>query len=316
MALTKITRRNLLKTGATASSIALVSDAKSQSINNTPKDLTIGMATTEFRTFSNEQLAKELSSVGIKTIQLFLTQTDSNYWKYNGRNDLVGMTKDRIQEIAGIYDKEGISIHSIGVYTNLIHPDPAERKANLSYFESMMKIGSYINVKSFITEAGHYYDAKKPAPRVEYHFQEDVWKQMIKTGKELASIAEQYDATVLFEPFYRHFFATAKRTRVYIEEIGSPRLRVLLDPANLLELNDVDEMFNQLHPYIDCLHAKDRKLHVDRGVPAGQGDLDYLKFVKLAAKHTPNAPLIMEYVGPDTYKAALAHLHNTIKEAS
>jgi hypothetical protein len=28
-------------------------------------------------------------------------------------------------------------------------------------------------------------------------------------------------------------------------------------------------MFDQLGPWIDCLHAKDRKLHVDRGVPAG-----------------------------------------------
>ena len=35
----------------------------------------------------------------------------------------------------------GISIHSIGVYTNLIHPDEAERRANLAYFEAMMDAG-------------------------------------------------------------------------------------------------------------------------------------------------------------------------------
>ena len=35
----------------------------------------------------------------------------------------------------------GIEIHSIGVYTNLIHPDEAERKANLAYFDGMMKVG-------------------------------------------------------------------------------------------------------------------------------------------------------------------------------
>ena len=52
---------------------------------------------------------------------------------------------------------------------------------------------------------------------------------------------------------------------------SSPRIRALLDPANLLELNDLEEMFDQLESWIDCLHAKDRKLHVDRGVPAGQG---------------------------------------------
>jgi sugar phosphate isomerase/epimerase len=89
----------------------------------------------------------------------------------------------------------------------------------------------------------------------------------------------------------------------------------LLDPANLLELNDLEEMFDQLTPWIDCLHAKDRKHHVERGVPAGQGDLDYLKFVSLAAQRTPKAPLILEYVGPNDYQQTLQHLRNTMKKA-
>lgn len=122
------------------------------------------------------------------------------------------------------------------------------------------------------------------------------------TGRDLAERAARHDATVLFEPYYRHFFASAKRTRVYLEEVDSPRLRALLDPANLLELNDLNEMFDQLVSWIECLHAKDRRLHVDRGVPAGQGDLDYHEFVRLAAERTSHAPLILEYVGPDNFK--------------
>ncbi len=314
---TNLNRRDVVKTGIAAASLAVSGTtlAKDNS-EKLPLDLTIGMATTEFRTYTNAQLAKELSAEDIHTIQLFLTQTDSNYWKYNGRSDLTGLTEGRCKEIADTYRSSGISIHSIGVYTNLIHPDAAERKANLAYFEAMMKVGTYMKVNTFITEAGHYYNPNKPAPAIEYHLQQDVWKQMVETAGKLASLAEQYNATVLFEPFYRHFFASAKRTRVFIEEVGSPRLRVLLDPANLLELNDVEVMFDQLQPYIDCLHAKDRKLHVDRGVPAGQGDLNYVKFVRLAAKRTPHAPLIMEYVGPDNYKSALAHLRKKIQEAA
>ena len=72
-------------------------------------------------------------------------------------------------------------------------------------------------------------------------------------------------------------------------------------------------MFGQLGPYVDCLHAKDRKLHVDRGVAAGEGDVDYAKFVALAAKHTPKAPFILEYVGPKNYKQALAHLQKAMR---
>jgi sugar phosphate isomerase/epimerase len=74
-------------------------------------------------------------------------------------------------------------------------------------------------------------------------------------------------------------------------------------------------MFGQLQPHIDCFHAKDRKLHVERGVHAGQGDLDYGKFVTMAAEHAPHAPLILEYVGPDNYRQALTHLRDTLKAA-
>jgi len=309
-----LSRREALKAAAAALPLAAASQALSEDQAKKKGDVVVGMATTGFREFTNARLAQELAKRRIHTIQLFLTQSDSHYWRYNGRNDLSDLSDGRCKEIADAYRAAGISIHSIGVYTNLIHPDENERKANLAYFEAMMKVGAHMGVRAFITEAGHYH-AEGPAPRVEYHFQEDVWKRMVATGKQLAAIADAHGATVLVEPFFRGFFASAKRTRLFLEDVGSPRIRALLDPANLLEINDLEEMFDQLGPWIDCLHAKDRKLHVDRGVPAGQGDLDYPKFVTLAAARTPKAPLIMEYVGPKDYEAALAHLRNTLRQA-
>jgi len=238
--------------------------------------------------------------------QLFLSQTDSNYWRWNGRSDISSMTAERCKAIAGIYRDAGIRIHSIGVYTNLIHPDADERKANMDYFEAMMEVASQMDVHTLITEAGHH-KPEKPEP-IEYHYQEEVWHRMVATGGKLAELAGKHDKVVLFEPFYRGFLATAKRSRLYLEAIGSPRVRALLDPANLLEHNDIHEMFDQLGPQIDCLHAKDRKLHTDRGVAAGEGDVDYAAFVKLAAERTPHVPFIIEYVGPANYRQALAHL--------
>jgi sugar phosphate isomerase/epimerase len=310
-----ISRRQLLKGTAGAVSLAASAPAlASLPIGSSAGEVAIGMATFQFRDYSNEQLARELAEQGVGVIQLFLSQTDSDYWRYNSRSDLSDLTPARSKRIAGIYRSAGISIHSIGVYTNLIHPDPAERQANLDYFKAMMDVGAQMDVRTFITEAGHYHDPKEPAPAVEYHLQQEVWKRMVETGHKLAELATACDATVLFEPFYRHFLASAKRTRVYLQEVNSPRLRALLDPANLLEFNDTPEMFAQLSGLIDCLHAKDRKLHVDRGVPAGQGDLDYHEFVRLAAEKTPHAPLILEYVGPDNYKQALSHLRTVVRD--
>ncbi len=307
-----LTRRDVLRTAAVA---ALPLVATTKALSDAPVGgLTLGIATLGFHTFSNSQLAEELARHDIHTVQLFLNQKESRYWKYNGRSDLSGLTPARCQAIAEAYRTADVSIHSIGVYTNLIHPDPAERSANLAYFEAMMQAGNEMGVSTFITEAGHYIP-KGPAPKVEYHFQEEVWNQMVATGKQLAALAERHNATVLLEPFFRGFLASAKRTRLFIEEIGSPRIRALLDPANLLEVDDLEEMFDQLAPKIECFHAKDRQLHVDRGVAAGQGDLDYPQFISLAAKRNPEIPLILEYVGPDNFQQALKHVRNVMRQA-
>jgi sugar phosphate isomerase/epimerase len=300
----RITRReSVLAVAAPALGIAAPSRA-----------IKLGMATTQFKDHTNASLAKELSSAGIKRVQFFLTQKDSDYWRYGQRSDLAGLTAGQCKEIAGVYRDAGISIHSIGVYPTLINPAPAEVKANLAYFEAMMKVGSHMGVHTFITEAGHYHPPG-PAPRIPFDFQDDVWRQTIGIVKQLAQVADANGATVLMEPIYRSIFASAKRTRVFLEEVGSQRIRALLDPANLLEVNDLEEMFDQLQPWIECIHAKDRKMHVTGGVGAGLGDLDYLKFVKLVAERTPDKPLIMEYVGSKDYQQALAHLRRVIGEA-
>jgi len=307
------TRRQVIKTGMIAAlPLAVTTQATAGPDPKARKTPAIGMSTLGFGELTNQQLAKQLAASGIHVIQLFLNQTDSRYWKYNGRSDVSDLTADRCKAIAAAYRDAGIRIQGLGVYTNLIHPDAAERKANLEYFEAMMKIGRHMEVNVFITEAGHYH-GEGPAPVVPYCFQEPVWYRMVETGKQLARIAQRYNATVLFEAFYRGFLASAKRTRLFLEAVDSPHIRALLDPANLLEINDLDEMFDQLQPWIDCLHAKDRKLHVDRGVPAGQGDLDYPTFVKLVAARTPDAPLILEYVGSKDYRQALAHLQNALR---
>ena len=313
----RVTRRDAIRVGIgslplVAASTAVASDpaASVQTAGKIP----IGIATYRFRDLTNAQLAEMLREAGFRIIQLFLSQSDSNYWRYNSRSDLSDMTPERCRAIAEAYRRAGIAIDSMGVYTNLIHPDADQREANLAYFDEMMQIGRHMGVDTFITEAGSY-RPPEPLPGIAYDFREDTWKTMLETHKRLAELAERNAAKVLLEPYFLSFYASAKRTRVFLEQVDSPRIRVLLDPANLIELNDLEEMFTQLSPWIDCYHAKDRRLHTDRGVAAGEGDVDYVNFLTLAAKYTPGAPMILEYVDATTYQAALDHLRAAIKQA-
>jgi sugar phosphate isomerase/epimerase len=314
MSHTHITRRELIQTAGAALPLVGASLASASPAAGSEISPNVGISTQQFTKYTNAQLAEMLAERGFRVVQLFLMQSDSRYWKYNSRSDLSDLTAARCEAIGRAYRSAGITIHSMGVYTNLIHGDPAERQACLKYFEDSMKVGGDIGVRTFITEAGHW-EPEKPTPGIPYHFREAVWKQMLATTRQLAEMAERHDAMVLMEPFFGGFFASARRTRAFLQEVNSPRIRALLDPANLLEVDELEAMFDELTPWIDCIHAKDRKLHVDAGVAAGQGDLDYRKFVSLAAERTPKAPLILEYVGPESYEQALQHLQKAIRAA-
>jgi sugar phosphate isomerase/epimerase len=311
-----MSRREALKSVAVlGSAVASMSaTTASGSEGSATKTATIGFCTLGFDDLSNQELAETLAASGVFLVQLMLSQRDSRYWEFNSRSDISSLTPERCHAIAQAYRSAKVRIRSLSVYTNLVHPDDAERKANLDFFEGMMKVARAMDVDTLVTEAGHY-NAAGPDPHVEYFMQEDVWHRTVATGKQLATLAERHKVTVLFEPFYRSFLASAKRARLFLEEVGSPRIRALLDPANLIEVNDLEEMFQQLKPWIECIHAKDRKLHVPPGVAAGKGDLDYVSFVRLANKYVPKAPLILEYVTPKDYKEALAFLRKTLTTA-
>jgi len=65
--------------------LAAARDALSQDSGRGAGRIAIGIATTGFLDYTNSRLAGELAKRNVRTIQLFLTQSDSSYWKYNSR---------------------------------------------------------------------------------------------------------------------------------------------------------------------------------------------------------------------------------------
>jgi len=105
-------------------------------------DMNLGVVTRSFPQLTNKEVAELLAGEGFRCTELCLSQTDSNYWVYNGRSDLAELTPARCRKIVQTYRDCGIDVPVLGVFTSLIEPDDDERQANLDYFEQMMKIAS------------------------------------------------------------------------------------------------------------------------------------------------------------------------------
>jgi sugar phosphate isomerase/epimerase len=274
--------------------------------------MNIGIVTLTFPNRTNKEAAQIIADNGFTHVQLFFCQTDSNYWRYNGRADVTHIRGDEAQRIIEPYRNHNLNVTALGVYTNPIEPDDSEWEKNLNYFSEMMRIANEMDIPVLITEGGHIHREGKED--LGATMSEASWKRIIQFAQRLIEPAQKYDVVVAFEPYFLTQLSSAKRTRDFLEIVNSDRIRVLLDAANLLPNNSPDEMFAQLSPYIVGIHAKDRKIGVHGGVPAGEGDLDYARFVQLCEENVPHLPIIIEYVTEDNFLQAKAHLLGFLKK--
>ncbi len=258
----------------------------------------VGIVTRSFPHLTNAQAAELIASSGLKWVELCLSQTDSKYWVYNGRSDMSDMTDERFGQIVSEYRRRSIEVSALGVFTNMLEPDDALWQANLEYFERHLQLASAVGIPVVSTECGFIPERRGiQADRYELAF------ERLKAGFIwLAEKAERYDVHVALEPCVLDVVPSAKRTADFIRQVGSDRVKVLLDPANLIANNTEEEMFAHLTPNIAYYHGKDRKVNDTYGRIVGDGDIDWVAFLRLYGKHTPGTPFILEYVKEENFR--------------
>ncbi len=255
----------------------------------------VGVVTRSFPEFSNAETAQFMAERGLLWTELCFSQTDSSYWVYNGRSDLSDMTDDRAAHIVRTYRDSGIEVSVLGVFTNLIEPDEAEREANLAYFERMIDIASATGIPAVATECGFI-----PGRRgINADTYEQDFDRIKASLSRLLAHADGRGVDVALEACVLDVVPSAKRARDLIAQLGSARLKVLLDPANFIANSSEEDMFGYLGPHIAYLHGKDRKVNDQRGRIVGDGDIDWPRFMRLYHEHAEGKPVILEYVTKD-----------------
>jgi len=255
----------------------------------------VGVVSRSFPGFSNTQTAAYMAAHGFTSTELCLTASDSNYWVYNGASDISGMTDQRYAEICDIYRAQGIEIAAAGVFTNLIDQDDSALETNIEYFKAHLRWASQNAIPFVSTECG-FDPAHRGVRADKYEWAIDRLKDSLSV---LLRVCEELNVSIALECCVIDIIPSAKRARDIIEQLSSGRLKILLDPANLIANSSEEDMFNYLSPHVAYFHGKDRKVNDAYGRAVGDGDIDWPKFLKLYHKHNEGAPFILEYVTPD-----------------
>ena len=241
---------------------------------------------------------------GFTSTELCLTATDSDYWRYNGTSDLSTLSDARFAEICGIYRSRGIELTAVGVFTNLIEPDDEARGANLAYYKQHIRWAGMNGIPFASTECG--FDPDHRGVRTLCY--ESAIERLKESLCILLEVCEKWDVCLALETCVIDVVPSAKRARDIWRQVGSDRLRVLLDPANLIANSSERDMFAYLSPYVAYFHGKDRKVNDAYGRVVGDGEIDWPLFLSLYHAHCEDTPFILEYVGLENFREVMARV--------
>lgn len=192
---------------------------------------------------------------------------------------------EKIEEIAAAAREHGVRIEAVSATFNMAHPNQAvidKGMASLAVIcEAAARLGSPL-----VTLCTGTLDADD-----QWRFHPDnntpqAWQTLSQSMTQALQIAERYGVSLGIEPELANIVNSAAKARQLIDEMGSPRLKVIFDPANLFEVATITEQHAVIKQALDLLaddiaiaHAKDR--HSDGSfATAGEGVLDYHFYLK------------------------------------
>lgn len=271
--------------------------------------------------YSLEETAKKIRALDFNTVQLDMHFKDIDL-------SAGQITKDKCVKIRETFRDHNLPISCISGYTNIIHPDKAERERRVGYLKEIIRHAQYLGTPYVISETGTYNTESDwvhhPKNKTEEGFEE-----CRKVIADLSQFAYDHGAVFLLETYVNNVVGSVEETVKMFAQVDHPGLGLLMDPTNYFETHNIDRMDEILNQVFDTLsdkikigHAKDVKRsgddksekhadigdaealesHTFRGVgeielPApGLGSLNYDLYLKRLAQKHPNIPMIIEHL--------------------
>ncbi|XUY28581.1 sugar phosphate isomerase/epimerase family protein [Agrobacterium sp. rho-8.1] len=182
--------------------------------------------------------------------------------------------------VADAARKTGIDIVAVSGTYNMIHPDLVQREAGLRRLETLAARCADMQTSLITLCTG----TRDPHDQWKEHPDNDTpeaWRDLLRAMETAIGIADRYNIDLGIEPELANVINSAEKAHRLIAELKSPRIKIVLDPANLFEIATLQQQRDIVSEAIDLLgdriamaHAKDRNLD-GRFATAGKGVLDY-----------------------------------------
>jgi sugar phosphate isomerase/epimerase len=217
-------------------------------------------------------------------------------------------------------DVRGITIAAVSGTYNMIHPDPHIRDEGLAGMRAIAAACHAIGTRviTLCTGTRNVDSMWRPHPD---NNSADAWQDLIASLADALAIADEHDVTLAFEPEPANVVNSAARGQDLLLEMGHPRLKVVMDVANIVATDRsrppevvLDEAFDLLGDHVVVTHAKD--LSADGAFcAAGQGIVPWDHCLTLFHSIGFNGPMILHSLHEDEADEVIRFMRDSVDRA-
>jgi sugar phosphate isomerase/epimerase len=170
--------------------------------------------------------------------------------------------EDHCVWIARSFRERGLTMAAISGTFNLCDPDAVRLVDHLRRLDILAAACRWLDTRIITLCTG----TRDPEDMWKWHpenVRRTTWEHLVATLREAVKFADRHEVTLAFEPERNNVVNSVAKARMLLDEIGSPWLKVVLDPANLMAAGDLprlaeilDEAFDWLGPDIVLAHVK------------------------------------------------------------
>ncbi|HZR15820.1 MAG TPA: sugar phosphate isomerase/epimerase [Verrucomicrobiae bacterium] len=207
-----------------------------------------------------------------------------------------------------------LSMAAISGTCNLIDPDAAKRGQELARLQKLIRASKELGagVVTLCTGTRDPQDMWRAHPD---NHSTGAWNDLLAALEQLLPVAEESGIALGIEPEPANVIDSAKKARALLDQLASPRLKIVFDAANLVHVGDLARQCEILAKAVDLLgsdiviaHAKDLARGMTGHVAAGRGKLDYHCYLGLLRCAGFDGPVILHSLSEDEVPAAVAFL--------
>lgn len=224
-------------------------------------------------------------------------------------------------EIQRAARRHGIELAAVSGTFNMAHPVAPVRHDGVKRLKNVIAWAAATGVPAVTLCTG----SRDPADMWRAHPENrspQAWEDLVETLTQVLSVAEATGVTLAMEPEPANVVADAMSARRLLDTLASARLKIILDPANLANVEAPNGDRKGLAVAIDLLaadtvlvHGKDRR--ADGSVcPAGQGIVEFVPFLGRLQQAGYDGPLVVHGVEEAEVPAAVSYLRSTLETLS